>query len=114
LHIAASSRTSAAGSRSTIAAVSITIDSQANVSVARRASLSAMAACRPMAAPHCSRVRDHSVAYPRQRFIRPAQAAGIVSRPVFSVVSATFRPRPSPPRIALRGSRTSVKRMTPL
>ena len=50
----------------------------------------------------------------RQRFARPVQAAGSVSRPVLSVVSATRRPLPSASRIFSRGTRTSVKRITAL
>jgi hypothetical protein len=45
---------------------------------------------------------------------RPAQAAGRVMRPVLRVVKATFNPRPTPPRTFSTGTRTFVKRMTPL
>ena len=42
-----------------------------------------------------------------------AHEAGSVSRPVFSVTSASFRPRPSPRSRFSFGTRTFVKRMTP-
>ena len=48
-----------------------------------------------------------------QRLATAAQEAGSVSRPVFNVTSASFRPRPSPRSRFSFGTRTFVKRMTP-
>jgi len=45
---------------------------------------------------------------------RSDAGVGIDRRPALSVVSATFNPRPSPPTMLARGTRTSVKRSTPL
>src|SRR5208282_5714419 len=114
LDSAASSRTSAVLSRSTMLAPNSTIDSMAKVSAAIRASLSAIAACLPMGTPHCTRSLAHFRARARHRLDRPAQAAGIVKRPVFSVLSATRKPLPSDSRIFSRGTRTLVNCTTPL
>ena len=43
----------------------------------------------------------------------PAQLAGSVRRPVFSVTSASFRPFPSPQMMFSLGTRTSLKPITP-
>ena len=43
----------------------------------------------------------------------PATLAGSVRRPVFSVMSASLRPLPSPQRMFSFGTRTFVKRITP-
>ena len=99
LHSAASSRTSACLSRSTRLAASSVMDSIAKMSAAMRASLSAMAACLPMGAPHCMRSFAHAREISRQRFASPTHAAGSVNRPVSSVVSATRKPLPSASKI---------------
>ena len=49
-----------------------------------------------------------------RRLQSPTHAAGIVRRPVFNVVSATFKPLPSPAMMFSRGTRTSLKVTTPL
>ena len=57
----------------------------------------ATASCSPTGRPHCTRSRDHSLAIFNASFPVAAQLAGSDSRPVFSVVSAIFRPWPSAP-----------------
>jgi hypothetical protein len=44
----------------------------------------------------------------------PAQTAGSVSRPVFRVISASFKPLPSSQSRFSRGTFTSLKETTPL
>ena len=105
---------SACLSRSTSADVSNVMDSNANVLAAMRAILSAMAACLPMDAPHCARWFAQFFTTSRQRLLSPAHAAGNVIRPVFKVVSATRSPLPSASKMFSRGTRTLVKRITPL
>ena len=43
----------------------------------------------------------------------PAPAAGKVNRPVFSVIRANFRPKPSPQRMFSEGTVTLLNLMTP-
>src|SRR5580704_4146828 len=114
LQRAASRRTSAVLSRSTMLAAKSTIDSIAKISADMRASFSATAACLPIGRPHCSRSIPHFRAMAKHRFDTPTHAAGNVNRPVFSVVSATRSPLPSLSRIFSRGTRTLVKCTTPL
>ena len=78
-----------------------------------RASFCATASCLPMGWPHCTRSLHHFRAIETICFPAPAQPAGIVSRPVFNVISASLRPFPSSQRMFSRGTFTLVKRMTP-
>ena len=66
-----------------------------------------------MGAPHCTRSFDHQRETFSIAFDPPAALAGSVRRPVFSVVSASFRPFPSPQRMFSRGTFTLVKRINP-
>src|SRR5439155_131341 len=54
------------------------------------------------------------VAISRQRWPAATEEMGKVSRPVLSVISASLSPRPSPQSTFSLGTRTFVKRMTPL
>jgi hypothetical protein len=87
--------------------------SSAYVVAAMNEILCATAACAPIGRPHCTRSRLHSRATFSEYFADAVQIAGIESRPVFSVVSAIFRPRPTPPTTADDGTRTWWKRVTP-
>ena len=77
----------------------------------RRSSPRPLRACRS-AAPHCTRSFAHSCAISSMRRPPAAQPAGIVRRPVFSVISASFRPSPSPQRRFSFGMKTSLKRIS--
>ena len=66
-----------------------------------------------MGSPHCTRSLPHVRQISTQRLPSTAQEAGSVRRPVFSVMSASFRPLPSPQRRFSFGTRTPWKRMTP-
>ena len=85
----------------------------ANVVAAISARICAIASCLPIGWPHCTRSFAHLRQISRQRLAGAAQDAGSVSRPVFSVTSASFRPLPSPQSRFSFGTRTLVKRMTP-
>ncbi len=87
--------------------------SMANVVAAISASSCAIASCLPIGWPHWTRSFDQTRQTSRQRLANAAQEAGSVSRPVFKVTRASFRPRPSASRRFSRGTRTFVKRMTP-
>ena len=58
--------------------------------------------------------RAHLRQISSSRFDKPTQAAGIVRRPVFNVVSATFKPLPSLAIMFSRGTRTFLKVTMPL
>ena len=74
----------------------------------------AIAACLPIGTPHCTRSPAHLREISSNRLETPTHAAGNVSRPVFSVVSATFNPAPSFAIMFSRGTRTSVNFTTAL
>ena len=75
--------------------------------------LFAMASCRPIGAPHCTRSPAHWRQIVSAAFAMPAQPAGIVNRPVLSVTSASFRPLPSPQRMFSFGTLTFVNWIRP-
>src|ERR1043165_8920343 len=101
--IAASSRRSTLP-RSASPLVNQTIDSIANVCDAIQAIFAATASCLPIGRPHCTRSFAHSRAISSMRRPPAAQPAGIVRRPVVSVISASFRPRASPPEEVFFGN----------
>jgi hypothetical protein len=74
----------------------------------------AMASCLPMARPHCTRSLAQERTISRQRCAAATAEMGRVSRPVLSVIRASFSPLPSPHSTFSRGTLTSVKRITPL
>ena len=76
--------------------------------------LPAMAECCPIGTPHCTRSPAHLRQISSKRLDNPTHAAGIVRRPVFKVVSATFRPAPSFEIMFSRGTRTLVNFTMPL
>ena len=90
------------------------IASIANVFAAISAILPAIAECWPIGAPHCTRSFAHLRQISTRRFDKPTHAAGIVRRPVFKVVSATFKPWPSFAIMFSRGTRTFVNLTMPL
>ena len=85
----------------------------AKVSAAIRPSFCATASCLPIGAPHCFRSAAQVRAISSERLAPAAQDAGSVSRPVFSVTSASFRPLPSPQMMFSAGTFTFVKRIRP-
>ena len=113
LHMAVSIRRSPA-LRSTSADVRNVIASIANVFAAISATFPAMAECCPIGAPHWMRSLDHFRQISTRRFDNPTHAAGIVRRPVFNVVNATFNPWPSFAIRFSRGTRTFVNFTMPL
>ena len=86
----------------------------ANVFAAMAPIFCAMASCFPMARPHWTRSLAHCREISRQRLPAATDEMGSVRRPVFSVVSASFSPLPSAHSTFSLGTRTLVKRMTPL
>ncbi len=64
--------------------------------------------------PHCTREPAHSRAISRQRFPAATDEMGRVSRPVLRVISPSFRPLPTSHSTFSFGTRTLVKRITPL
>ena len=85
----------------------------AKMSAAIRPSFWAIASCLPIGWPHCTRSAAHRRAISSARFAPATADAGSVSRPVFSVMSASLRPLPSPQSTFSTGTFTSVKRMMP-
>ena len=71
------------------------------------------ASCLPTGWPHWVRALDHSRAIFRLQRPDATHSAGMESRPVFSVVSAIFRPWPSRPSRLAAGTRTWWNRVTP-
>ncbi len=86
--------------------------SMAYVVAAMKASFVATASCSPTGRPHWTRSAAHSRATFSDHLPAPTHIAGSESRPVFSVVRAIFRPRPSPPITFSAGTRTSWNRVT--
>ncbi len=113
LAIAASRRMSKRP-ESAIVDVSSTSASMAKVSAAILPSFCAMASCRPTGRPHWTRLPAQSRSIAREPLPAMVQKAGRARRPVLRVMSASFRPLPSPHRRFSRGTFTSVKRRTPL
>jgi len=72
----------------------------------------ARASCRPTGRPHWTRSADQPRATFRHHLDAATHIAGSDRRPVFSVVSAIFRPRPSPLSTFSAGTKTSWKRVT--
>jgi len=58
---------------------------------------------------HCTRSLDHSREICRQRLPAAAEEMGSVSRPVLSVIRASFRPLPSPHSTFSLGTFTFLK-----
>ena len=100
--------------RSAIAPHSSATASIARVFAAMEPSFCAIASCWPIGRPHCTRSAAQRRAISRQRFPAATEEIGNVSRPVFSVMSASFNPLPSPHSTFSLGTRTLVKRITPL
>ncbi len=91
----------------------LTTASRAYAVLAMKAILWATASCSPMRRPHWTRSPPHSRAILAAHLAAPAQLAGSERRPVFSVVSAIFRPCPSRPMRLSAGTRTWWNRVTP-
>ena len=72
----------------------------------------ATASCLPIGRPHWTRSFDHSRATLVAHLACPTQIAGSARRPVFSVVSAIFRPSPSRPIRFSSGTNTRSSRVT--
>jgi hypothetical protein len=72
------------------------------------------ASCFQIGTPHCTRSLHHPRTISRHCLAMPVHAAGSVSRPVFSVINAIFKPLPSSPMRFSRGTRTSRNVITPL
>ena len=83
------------------------IASSPNAVPAMKASFCATGSCLPIGWPHCLRSADHSRAIFSEYFVADRQIAGSDRRPVLSVVSAIFRPLPSPPMTFSLGTKTS-------
>jgi hypothetical protein len=88
------------------------IASSPNALPAMNAIFCATASWRPTGWPHCTRSLDHSRATLTAHLHVPTQIAGSASRPVLSVVSATFRPMPSRPITFSLGTNTSSNVVT--
>ena len=86
-------------------------DSMAKVVAAMSAMRWATASCLPTGRPHCTRSAAHSRAMFSATLALPTQMLGMERRPSLSVVSAIFRPLPSPPTRFSAGTRTFVKRI---
>ena len=99
---------------SDIAAASSVTDSIANVSAVIFPSIWAIASCFPTGAPHWTRSPAHCRQTSSEALPAVEQNAGSDKRPVLSVINASFKPSPSPQSRFSFGTRTSVKRMTPL
>ncbi len=92
---------------------SSTTASIAYVSPAMNEILWATASCLPIGTPHWTRSLDHSRTIFKESFPDDPHIAGSDRRPVFSVVSATLSPCPSPAMMFSAGTRTSLKLVTP-
>src|ERR1051325_2811032 len=110
----AASRRRSTSPRSARPEVSHTIDSMANVCDAIQLIFAATASCLPIGAPHCTRSFAHSFAICTMRRPPAAQPAGMVRRPVLSVMSASLRPRPSPHRRCSFGMKTLLNLISTL
>ena len=87
-------------------------DSRPYVVAAMKAIFWATASCRATGRPHWTRAAAHCRATPSAHFPAPTQLAASESRPVFSVVSAIFRPWPSRPMTFSVGTNTWWNRVT--
>ncbi|PYO94311.1 MAG: hypothetical protein DMD62_06260 [Gemmatimonadetes bacterium] len=74
----------------------------------------AIASCWPIGRPHCTRSAAQRREISRQRLPAATAEIGSVNRPVLSVTNASLRPLPSPQSTFSFGTRTLVKRITPL
>src|SRR2546430_2684840 len=86
----------------------------ANVFAAMAPIFCAIASCLPIARPHWTRSLAHTRAISRQRLPAATDEIGSVSRPVLRVIRPSFRPLPTSHTTFSFGTRTLVKRMTPL
>ncbi len=73
----------------------------------------AIASCLPTGWPHWTRSAAHWREIWTHRRATAEHEAGSVSRPVFNVTRASFKPLPSAQRRFSFGTRTFVNRMTP-
>ena len=109
----AASRRMSVPPRSYNAVDSSATDSIANAFAVSRATFCAIASCLMIGTPHCTRSFAHSRTPRTSALVAPATDAGIVRRPVFSVMSASFSPRPSPHRMLRAGTCTSLNDIHP-